>query len=90
MLQYILQLAFIIHAKISGKSIKGHPVVESLVECRIVLERMKPIEVKLKYQIDKLVRTAVLGTQQLDKDQTGKQSKGTGYAYVYYMCILII
>lgn len=73
MLQYILQLAFVIHAKISGKSIKGHPVVESLVECRIVLERMKPIEVKLKYQIDKLVRTAVMGTQQLDKDQTGKQ-----------------
>ncbi|KAI8329129.1 hypothetical protein BC941DRAFT_443513 [Chlamydoabsidia padenii] len=69
MLQYILQLAFIIHAKLSGKSIKGHLAIESMVELRIVLERMKPIEVKLKYQIDKLVRTAVMGTQQLDSDQ---------------------
>ncbi|KAI8078892.1 Sas10/Utp3/C1D family-domain-containing protein [Halteromyces radiatus] len=69
MLQYILQLTYFVHCKLSGKQIKGHPVVESLVELRVVLERMKPIEAKLKYQIDKLVRTAVLGTQQ-EKEQT--------------------
>ncbi|CAO3641466.1 unnamed protein product [Cunninghamella echinulata] len=69
MIQYILQLAFIIHSKISGKSIKDHPVIESLVELRVILERMKPIETKLKYQIDKLVRTAVMGEQQLAKDK---------------------
>ncbi|CAO3601334.1 unnamed protein product [Absidia cylindrospora] len=63
MLQYILQLTFFIHAKLSGQRIKDHPVVDSLVELRVVLERMKPIETKLKYQIDKLVRTAVMGTQ---------------------------
>ncbi|ORZ06464.1 Sas10/Utp3/C1D family-domain-containing protein [Absidia repens] len=63
MLQYILQLTFFIHAKLSGQRIKDHPVVDSLVELRVVLERMKPVEAKLKYQIDKLVRTAVMGTQ---------------------------
>lgn len=32
-----------------------------MVECRTVIERVRPIEHKLKYQIDKLVRTAVTG-----------------------------
>lgn len=63
MLQYITQLAFFVHLKLSGKKVEGHPVIESLVELRVILEKMKPIESKLKYQIDKLVRTAVIGSQ---------------------------
>ncbi|KAL1929516.1 hypothetical protein VTP01DRAFT_1654 [Rhizomucor pusillus] len=63
MLQYVTQLAFYVHMKLSGKKLEGHPVVESLVELRVVLEKMKPIESKLKYQIDKLIRAAVIGTQ---------------------------
>lgn len=64
MLQYITQLGFFIQLKLSGRRIEGHPVIESLVELRVVLEKMKPVEAKLKYQIDKLVRSAVLGTSQ--------------------------
>ncbi|KAI8139649.1 Sas10/Utp3/C1D family-domain-containing protein [Fennellomyces sp. T-0311] len=63
MVQYITQLAFFVHLKLSGKQVQNHPVVDSLVELRVVLDKMKPIETKLKYQIDKLVRTAVMGTQ---------------------------
>lgn len=77
MIQYILQLAFIIHSKLSGQSIKDHPVIESLVELRVILERMKPIETKLKYQIDKLVRTAVMGEQQQQQQQQSKDSKNS-------------
>ncbi|KAG0162844.1 hypothetical protein DFQ28_000669 [Apophysomyces sp. BC1034] len=70
MIQYILQLAFYAHLKLCGKQVEGHPVVESLVESRVILDRMKPIESKLKYQIDKLVRTAVMGTQKTDQEPT--------------------
>ncbi|KAG2224073.1 hypothetical protein INT45_004954 [Circinella minor] len=63
MVQYITELAFYVHLKLSGKQIENHPVVDSLVELRVILDKMKPIENKLKYQIDKLVRTAVMGTQ---------------------------
>lgn len=69
MLQYITQLAYIVHMKLSGRSIHQHPVIESLVELRVILDKMKPVEAKLKYQIDKLVRAAVMGTQQQQQQQ---------------------
>ncbi|KAI7887433.1 hypothetical protein K492DRAFT_155022 [Lichtheimia hyalospora FSU 10163] len=69
MLQYITQLAYIVHMKLSGRSIQQHPVIESLVELRVILDKMKPVEAKLKYQIDKLVRAAVMGTQQQPPSQ---------------------
>ncbi|CAM0136355.1 hypothetical protein VKS41_006837 [Umbelopsis sp. WA50703] len=63
LLQYISNLAFIIQLKLSGKQVEGHPVVQSLIELRVILEKMKPVEQKLKYQIDKVVRTALVGQQ---------------------------
>ncbi|OAD74988.1 hypothetical protein PHYBLDRAFT_111594 [Phycomyces blakesleeanus NRRL 1555(-)] len=77
MIQYILQLTFYVHLKLSGKQVENHPVVKSLVELRVILDKMKPIEVKLKYQIDKLVRTAVMGTQ---KAETGAVTSATAVA----------
>ncbi|CEJ04779.1 hypothetical protein RMCBS344292_18732 [Rhizopus microsporus] len=71
MLQYVLQLAYFVHLKISGKQIENNPVIDSLVELRVILDKMKPIENKLKYQIDKLVRAAVVGTK---KDEAGPKS----------------
>lgn len=64
MLQYILQLAYFVHLKISGKQVENNPIIESLVELRVILDKMKPIENKLKYQIDKLVRAAVVENTQ--------------------------
>ncbi|KAI8070597.1 Sas10/Utp3/C1D family-domain-containing protein [Gilbertella persicaria] len=69
MLQYILELAYFVHLKLSGKQIEHHPVVDSLVELRVILDKMKPIEAKLKYQIDKLVRAAVID-KNTQKEQT--------------------
>jgi hypothetical protein len=45
-------------------SIEGHPIVDRLAHLRTLLEKLKPIEQKLKYQIDKVLRqseSAVLG-----------------------------
>ncbi|CAG8670525.1 13946_t:CDS:2, partial [Gigaspora rosea] len=42
------------------KSISDHPVISNLVELRIILKKIKPVEQKLKYQIDKLIRATTI------------------------------
>ncbi|KAG0358354.1 hypothetical protein BGZ54_010462 [Gamsiella multidivaricata] len=63
LLEYITNLSFVMYRKLNGQSIRDHPAVISLIEQRTILEKMKPVEQKLKYQIDKLVRAAVVGQQ---------------------------
>ncbi|ORX69524.1 hypothetical protein DL89DRAFT_267721 [Linderina pennispora] len=61
LLSYISGLAQFSLMKLHGQQINGHKVVRDLVEDRTVLEKMKPLEQRLKYQIDKLLRNAVVG-----------------------------
>ncbi|GFQ69212.1 neuroguidin [Trichonephila clavata] len=51
-LNYGMNLAYLIQEKLSGKKIENHPAIERIVESRTVLEKMKPIHEKLKFQID--------------------------------------
>ncbi|XP_054710713.1 neuroguidin-A-like [Uloborus diversus] len=62
MLSYVTNLTYIILKKISGQKIEGEPAIERLVELRTTLEKIRPIDEKLKYQINKLVSTASSGT----------------------------
>ncbi|KAM4051452.1 neuroguidin [Anomaloglossus baeobatrachus] len=62
LLNYMQDLVHIIMEKASGRSLKENPGIMRLVETRTVLEKMRPIDQKLKYQIDKLVRAAVTGS----------------------------
>ncbi|KAI9252106.1 Sas10/Utp3/C1D family-domain-containing protein [Sporodiniella umbellata] len=71
MLQYVLDLAYFVNMKLSGHTIEESPVIGSLVELRVVLDKMKPVENKLKYQVDKLVRAAVVGTK---KDESAAKT----------------
>ena len=59
LLSYLCDLSFLSLLKVSGSSIK-HPVVDRLIEWRTILEKTKPLETKLKYQIDKLVKAAIM------------------------------
>nr|CAG4644449.1 EOG090X0IJO [Lepidurus arcticus] len=61
LLSYLIDLNFLMLKKCSGHTIKDDAVINRLVENRTVLERMRPMEHKLKYQVDKLIRTAVAG-----------------------------
>jgi len=61
---YLINLTDILARKLSGKSIEGENTIERLVEIRVILERMRPIEQKLKYQIDKLLKVASTGAQE--------------------------
>ncbi|KAF9311019.1 hypothetical protein BG003_007850 [Podila horticola] len=70
LLEYITNLSFVMYRKLSGESIQDHPAIHSLIEERTILEKMKPVEQKLKYQIDKLVRAAVVGQQEGEAQMT--------------------
>ena len=66
MLDYLSNLTYVMLKKCSGKSINGEEAIERICEDRTVLEKMKPIEKKLKYQIDKALKAAESG--QLSSD----------------------
>jgi len=58
MLSYLTNLSYLSLKKLNQKSINGDDAVYRLAETRTVMERMRPIEQKLQYQIDKLIKMA--------------------------------
>ncbi|KAL8026422.1 hypothetical protein ABFX02_14G026500 [Erythranthe guttata] len=57
LLNYCQSLVYFVLRKAKGLSIQEHPVVRSLVESRLFLEKIRPIDKKLEYQIQKLTNT---------------------------------
>lgn len=55
-LDYLINLTYSMILKLSGKSLVDQPCIERLVEIRTVLEKVRPINKKLSYQIDKLIK----------------------------------
>ena len=49
--------------KSSGKSIANIESRNRMIEIRTVLEKIRPLDHKLKYQVDKLIKTATTGGQ---------------------------
>ncbi|XP_077364856.1 neuroguidin [Festucalex cinctus] len=62
LLFYLQDLTHLISIKTEGGKIKESEALTRIVTVRTVLEKMRPLDHKLKYQIDKLVRTAVTGS----------------------------
>jgi hypothetical protein len=58
LLSYCTNVMFYLLLKSSGKSVKDHPVISQLVEMRLLLEKIRPIDERMKYQIDKLISLA--------------------------------
>lgn len=61
LLSYITNLTYLMYQKLNGKKIEFDSSIDRLVETRTVLEKMRPIDQKLKYQIDKLLTSATTG-----------------------------
>ncbi|CAG2117200.1 unnamed protein product [Medioppia subpectinata] len=61
-LSYLMDLTYLVLKKVSGQRLEGSDVIQRLVEHRTVLERMRPIEHKLRYTFDKLIKTSTDGT----------------------------
>ncbi|KAG5674300.1 hypothetical protein PVAND_004278 [Polypedilum vanderplanki] len=62
LLNYLINLTYIVLRKCSGQRIEKDPSIDRLIEIRTILEKIRPIDHKLRYQIDKLVKTAITGT----------------------------
>ncbi|XP_056155614.1 neuroguidin [Lampris incognitus] len=62
LLFYLQDLTHLISIKTEGGKIKDSKALTRVVTIRTILEKMRPLDHKLKYQIDKLVRTAVTGS----------------------------
>ncbi|KAM5192831.1 neuroguidin [Mantella aurantiaca] len=62
LVMYMQDLTHLIMEKTRGRSLIENPAIMRLVEMRTVLEKMRPVDQKLKYQIDKLVKAAVTGS----------------------------
>ncbi|KAJ6919747.1 hypothetical protein NC651_013638 [Populus alba x Populus x berolinensis] len=76
LLSYCQSLVFYLIRKAKGLSIEKHPVVRSLVEIRLFLEKIRMIDKKLEYQIQKLIRDAGSARDQVDVSETeSKASK---------------
>ncbi|TPX30739.1 hypothetical protein SmJEL517_g05766 [Synchytrium microbalum] len=59
LLSYLTHITFYTLLRTQGHKIESHPTIDSLIELRTVLEKIRPMELKLKYQVDKLVKAAV-------------------------------
>uniref|UniRef100_W5LXJ6 Uncharacterized protein n=1 Tax=Lepisosteus oculatus TaxID=7918 RepID=W5LXJ6_LEPOC len=62
LLFYLQDVTHLISSKTEGRSLRDNSAIHRLLAVRTVLEKMRPIDQKLRYQIDKLVRTAVTGS----------------------------
>lgn len=62
LISYLMDLTNVLIDKCKFNSIQDNPSIERIVEQRTVLERIRPLEFKIKYQIDKLVKTALSGS----------------------------
>ncbi|XP_057437217.1 uncharacterized protein LOC130729456 [Lotus japonicus] len=56
LLNYCQSLVYYLLRKAKGFSIEEHPVVRSIVEIRLYLEKIRPIDKKQQYQIQKLMK----------------------------------
>ena len=52
-------------------SLATHPVVDRLLYLKTLLERLRPLDQKLQYQVDKLLRTAALAESGVALDTAG-------------------
>lgn len=55
LLSYMIDVCNIVLRKVRGETIEGHPSVERCVEYRVILEKLKGIDQKLAYQLNKLI-----------------------------------
>ncbi|CAM0884433.1 unnamed protein product [Alopecurus aequalis] len=75
LLSYCQDLVYYLLRKAKGLSVDGHPVVRSLVEIRLFLEKIRPIDKKMEYQIQKLTNaadTAAAADKAPDAEVNGK------------------
>ncbi|KAL6323204.1 hypothetical protein AAG906_027487 [Vitis piasezkii] len=77
LLDYCQSLVYYLLRKAKGLSIEGHPVVHSLVEIRLFLEKIRPIDKKLQYQIQKLTRVTGNAVEKVSSGEKDSETQNT-------------
>jgi len=54
LMSYCTFLAFYLLLKVEGKPVENHPVINKLTHIKALFEKLKPLDQKLQYQIDKM------------------------------------
>ncbi|GET89991.1 hypothetical protein, conserved [Leishmania tarentolae] len=75
MLSYCMHVTFYLLLKSEGRKVAGHPVIDHLVEIRVYLEKMWPLEEKLQYSLNRLISgksTAAANLNELRPLQSGE------------------
>ena len=57
LMSYCVNTLFYLMLKAEGKSVKSHPVMKQLLTLRYAMEKMRPLDGRLKHQIDRLLST---------------------------------
>ena len=63
LMSYCTFLAFYLLLKIEGKSVENHPVVHKLTHIKTLFEKLKPLDQKLSYQVEKMANVTEAATQ---------------------------
>jgi len=58
LLDYCIYLTYYMLLKTKGQPVADHPVLKELLRTRILIEKIKPLDNKLQYQIEKLLKMA--------------------------------
>ncbi|XP_071885890.1 neuroguidin [Anas platyrhynchos] len=61
LLQYLGDLGLLLATKCRGGALGALPALPRLLETRLVLEKSRPMELRLRYHLDKLLRAAAAG-----------------------------
>ena len=70
LLSYCINVVYYLYNKAQGKSISSHPVMKQLLKLRYVMEKMRPLDGKLKHQIDRLVQLSELSPTDLSEQKS--------------------
>lgn len=56
LMSYCTFLSFYLLLKLEGKQVEGHPVIFKLAHIKTLFEKLKPLDQKLHYQIEKMIK----------------------------------
>mmetsp|Transcript_23971 Transcript_23971/g.40772 ORF Transcript_23971/g.40772 Transcript_23971/m.40772 type:complete len:739 (+) Transcript_23971:75-2291(+) len=75
LLSYCINTVFYLILKAEGKSVKSHPVMKQLLTLRYAMEKMRPLDGRLKHQIDRLLSVQINGDQIEEPESNGMKTK---------------
>lgn len=63
LLNYVMSLQYYMLYKAEGRDLNQHPIFERLAYLRLMIEKLKPLDKKIDYQVEKLLRSSLTQNQ---------------------------